>query len=157
MRYSYQAEDTLKWTWRQKFLYMLTLLSKGVPTKLLKFFRLKIFFICHRCQRHRWSTLSCEYLREFWKKFEMVLMGYSGAGGKLIHKKNQKRKISYFLWHPTSRICYSHNQIIPHHRFAPWLPLLPPGYLKFWIYFTEYAEEKLQVCREGFLFLPCNN
>ncbi len=75
------AADTLKWTWRQKCIYMLTHLSKGVPTKLLKFFLLKIFFICHRCQRHRWSTLSCEYLREFSKKFEMVLMGYSGAGG----------------------------------------------------------------------------
>jgi hypothetical protein len=36
--------------------------------------------------------LSCEYLHDFWKKFEMVLMGYSGAGGKLIHKKNQKQK-----------------------------------------------------------------
>ncbi len=45
----YQAADTLKWTGRQKFIYVLTLLSKGVPTKLLKFFRLKIFFICHRC------------------------------------------------------------------------------------------------------------
>ncbi len=34
----------LKWTWRQKFTYMmLTLLSKGIPPKLLKFFRLKIF------------------------------------------------------------------------------------------------------------------
>jgi hypothetical protein len=28
------------------------------------------------------------------KKFETVLMGYSGAGGKLIHEKNQKQKIS---------------------------------------------------------------
>ncbi len=37
---------------------------------------------------------TCEYLREFSKKFETVLMGYSGAGGKLIHKKNQKQKIS---------------------------------------------------------------
>ncbi len=27
-------------------------------------------------------------------KFETVLMGYSGAGGKLIHEKNQKQKIS---------------------------------------------------------------
>ncbi len=71
---------------------MLTLLSKGVPTKLLKFIWLKIFFICHRCQRHRWSTLSCEYLRDFWKKFEMVLMEYSGAGGKLIHKKTRSKK-----------------------------------------------------------------
>ncbi len=40
----------------------------------------------------RWSTLSCEYLRNFWKKFEMVLMEYSGAGGKLIHKKTRSKK-----------------------------------------------------------------
>jgi hypothetical protein len=92
----YQAADTLKWTWRQKIIYMLSLLSKGVPTKLFKFFWLKIFFICHRCQRHRWSTLSCEYLREFSKKFETVLIGHSGVGGKLIHTKNQQQKIS---WH----------------------------------------------------------
>jgi hypothetical protein len=39
-------------------------------------------------------TLTCEYLRKFIKKFEMVLMRYSGAGGKLIHEKNQKQKIS---------------------------------------------------------------
>jgi hypothetical protein len=38
--------------------------------------------------------LTCEYLREFSKKFETDLMGYSGAGGKLIHEKNQKQKIS---------------------------------------------------------------
>jgi hypothetical protein len=75
---------------------MLTLLSKGVPTKFLKFFWLQIFLICHRCQRHRWSTLSCEYLREFSKNFETVLIGHSGAGGKLIHEKNQEQKIS---WH----------------------------------------------------------
>ncbi len=45
--------------------------------------------ICHRC---RWLT--CEYIRKFSKKFETVLMEYSGAGGKLIHEKNQKQKIS---------------------------------------------------------------
>jgi hypothetical protein len=28
------------------------------------------------------------------KKFKTVLMEYSGAGGKLIHEKNQKQKIS---------------------------------------------------------------
>ncbi len=27
---------------------------------ILKIFRLKIFFICRRCQRHLWCTLSCE-------------------------------------------------------------------------------------------------
>jgi hypothetical protein len=31
---------------------------------------------------------------QIYKKFETVLMGYSGAGGKLIHEKNQKQKIS---------------------------------------------------------------
>jgi hypothetical protein len=30
----------------------------------------------------------------FSKKFETVLMEYFGAGGKLIHQKNQKQKIS---------------------------------------------------------------
>ncbi len=38
--------------------------------------------------------MSCEYLREFSKKFETVLMEYSGAGGKLINEKKQKQKIS---------------------------------------------------------------
>ncbi len=40
------------------------------------------------------DTLSCEYLREFSKKFETALMVYSGAWGKLIHERNQKQKIS---------------------------------------------------------------
>ena len=62
------------------------------PNKIIKFFWLKIFFICHRCQRHRWSTLSCEYLCEFSKKFETVLMVCSGAWGKLIHEINRSRK-----------------------------------------------------------------
>jgi hypothetical protein len=33
-------------------------------------------------------------LREFSKKFEMILMLLSGAWGKVIHKKNLKQKIS---------------------------------------------------------------
>ncbi len=45
--------------------------------------------ILHMC---RWCTLICKSLRELSKKFERVLMGYSGAGGKLIHEKNQKLK-----------------------------------------------------------------
>ncbi len=77
-------------------MYMLTLLTKGAKTKLLKFFCLKIFSICHRCRWHRWCTLSREYLREFSKKFEMAVMVHSDASGKLIHEKNQKSKIS---WH----------------------------------------------------------
>ncbi len=40
------------------------------------------------------TTLTCEYLREFSKKFEMILMLLSGAWGKVIHEKNLKQKIS---------------------------------------------------------------
>jgi hypothetical protein len=40
-----------------------------------------------------WQTLTCEYLRESSKKFKTVIMGYSGAGRKLINEKNQKQKI----------------------------------------------------------------
>jgi hypothetical protein len=39
-----------------------------------------------------WCTLNCKYLREFSKKIEMVLMEYSGAGGKLIHEKTRSKK-----------------------------------------------------------------
>ncbi len=41
---------------------------------------------------YRWCTFTCEYLREFSKKFETVLMEYSGAGGKLIHEKKPEAK-----------------------------------------------------------------
>jgi hypothetical protein len=41
-----------------------------------------------------WCPLSCEYLREFSKKFETALSIYSVAWGKLINEKNQKSKIS---------------------------------------------------------------
>ncbi len=63
----------LKMNLKNKFIYMLTLLPKGVQKKKKKFC-LKIFSICHRCQRHRLCTLSCEYLRKFLKKFETALI-----------------------------------------------------------------------------------
>jgi hypothetical protein len=51
-----------------------------------------LFSIFLRYQRNRWCTLSCQYLREFSKKFETALMVYSGAWGKLIHEKTRSRK-----------------------------------------------------------------
>ncbi len=75
------------------YIYMLTLLPKGVQSKLLQFFFLKIFSICHRWKRHRWwCTLSREYLCELSKKFEMAVMLYSCAWGELIHEKTRSRK-----------------------------------------------------------------
>jgi hypothetical protein len=40
------------------------------------------------------KTFICEYLRDFSKKFKIVLMGYSGAQGTLIYEKKMKSKIS---------------------------------------------------------------
>ena len=37
--------------------------------------------------------MTCEYLREFSKKFEMIPMRYSKARGTLIYEKNLKSKI----------------------------------------------------------------
>ncbi len=59
--------------------------------------------ICHQCRWYRWSTLSCEYIRKFLKKFETALMVYSRAWKKLIHEKNQKQKIS---WHCPFKYCF---------------------------------------------------
>jgi hypothetical protein len=42
------------------------------------------------------DTLTCEYLCEFSKKLEMILMLLSGAWGQVIHKKYPKQKISPF-------------------------------------------------------------
>ncbi len=75
-----------------KNFYMFPLLPKGDQTKLLKFFWLKIFSICHRCRWHRWKNFSREYLREFSKKFETVLMEYSGAGGNWFMKRTRSKK-----------------------------------------------------------------
>ncbi len=75
---------------------MFTLLPKGVQTKLLKFFCFKDFSICHRCQRHRWQTLNCEYLRKFSQKIRNDPNGIIRGLGNLIQEKNQKQKNS---WH----------------------------------------------------------
>jgi hypothetical protein len=46
------------------------------------------------CQRRYFVDSDILFMpRIVTKKFKTVLMGYSGAGGKLIHGKNQKPKI----------------------------------------------------------------
>ncbi len=85
------------------------------PSKNIKIFLIEDFFICHRCQQHRWSTLSCEYHREFSKKFETALMVYSGAWGTLIHEKTRSRKsrgtvplssLQNNTWNGSASICW---------------------------------------------------
>jgi hypothetical protein len=52
--------------------------------------------------------LICEYLREFSKKFEMTLLLFSGAWGKVIHEKNLKQKIS---WHCPFKAANDQNDL----------------------------------------------
>ncbi len=52
--------------------------------------------ICHLWHWYRWCTFTCEYLREFLINFEMTLMLFLWAWGKMIHEKNPRKKIS---WH----------------------------------------------------------
>jgi hypothetical protein len=40
------------------------------------------------------ANLDLRIFPRIFEKFKTVIMGYSGAGGKLIHEKNQKQKIS---------------------------------------------------------------
>ncbi len=41
---------------------------KCIRNKIIQIFWLKIFSICHRCQRQRWCTLGCEYLQRIFGK-----------------------------------------------------------------------------------------
>ncbi len=56
-----------------------------------KNFYLKIFSffadVVDTADKHSFATFISEYLRKFSKKFEMVLMGYSGDRGTLIYEK----------------------------------------------------------------------
>ena len=47
------------------------------------------------------------------KKFETVLMGHSGAGGKLIDEKNQKQKISWHCPFKVSAAWYCSHYLPP--------------------------------------------
>ncbi len=67
---------------------------------------MKIFCICHRCRWHRWQTLSCEYLREFSKKFRYDPNGiFRGMGETDSWKKPEVENLmtvplisNFFAW-----------------------------------------------------------
>ncbi len=76
---------------------------------IISFFRLPPF-ILHKIKNSAIvNFLSCEYLREFSKKIEAALMGYSGAWGKLIHEKNLKSKISWHCHFNNMRLTASYH------------------------------------------------
>jgi hypothetical protein len=49
--------------------------------------------ICRQCRWYLWRTLTCEYLPEFSKKFEMtLLLFFQGLGGRWFMKKTWIKK-----------------------------------------------------------------
>ncbi len=107
---------------------MLTLLPKGVQTKLLKIFWLKIFpFVTGVNDLSPVSTTPVVHTElriflNFWKVFETTLMVYSGAWGKLIHEKYQKSKIS---WYCPFNLCFFFLLDLVSRHFSS-LYLFPP-------------------------------
>ncbi len=94
---------------------------------------------CRRCRWYRRCTLNCDYLREFSKKFETVLMQYSGAGEKLIHQKNQKQKISWHCpfkgaqaWDIRDRVFYT-NQACTDRWLGDWRQKLKFRKIELWL------------------------
>ncbi len=67
----------------------------------------KVLIICHRCRWYWWCTLTCEYLCEFAKKFEMIQCYFQGLGGRWFHEKNLKQKIS---WHCPIKTTLVHRE-----------------------------------------------
>jgi hypothetical protein len=71
---------------------MFTLLPKGIQTKVLLFFCLKVFSICHWCRWHRWQTLSWKSLRIF-EKIWNVPNSIIGGLGETDSRKKPEAKI----------------------------------------------------------------
>jgi hypothetical protein len=64
------------------------------PNKIIKNFLIEDFFHLPPVSTTPVVNLELRISPRIKKKIETVLMGHSGAGGKLIHEKNQEQKIS---------------------------------------------------------------
>ncbi len=126
----YQTADTLKWSWRQKFTYMLTLISKGVPTKLLKFFWLRFFSFATGVNDTGGQPWAAIISANFRKNLKRPYWYTQELGGNWFMKKTSSRKsrgtvpliksIIFRIWrifmHSCSQI--SHNNMISPKVFA---------------------------------------
>jgi hypothetical protein len=66
------------------------------PNKIITIFLVEDFFHLPPVWLTPVANLELRISLRIFEKLETILMEYSGAGGKLIHEKNQKQKIS---WH----------------------------------------------------------
>ncbi len=71
--------------------FVWTPLSSRVYVKIVFF--LQVHFRCRRPLPYRGCIVTCEYFREFLKKFKMILMLFSGAWRKAMHEKNLKQNL----------------------------------------------------------------
>ncbi len=93
--------------------------------KIIKIFLIEDFFHLPPVSATPVVNLELRISPRLLNKFEMVLMGYSGAGGKLIHKKTRSKKSRDTV--PFSSMCtqqYSYPEPPPPHPPAFGLMLL---------------------------------
>ncbi len=95
--------------------------------------------IFHRCRWYRWCTLTCEYIREFSKKFETTLMLFSGAWKKMIHKKTWNKKSRDTV--PLKQAAYNKTCWMMHWKRRGARPPWPLCWLAH--AYTEYTQSSL--------------
>jgi hypothetical protein len=88
----YQIVSTLNWTWRKKVIYMLILLPKGVQTKELKLFWLKI------CRGGApWAVEPVNISVNFWKHLKWAFWDTQGLGRNWFMKKAVENLVALSL------------------------------------------------------------
>jgi hypothetical protein len=75
------------------YIYFSSIIQRW-PNKIIKIFLIEDFFHLPPVSLTLVANLELRISPRISEKFETVLMEYSGTGGKLIHEKNQKQKIS---------------------------------------------------------------
>ncbi len=79
--YRWQILGTISNCWHLKVILKEKMYLYDISTtqrcskKIIKTFLIEDFFICHRCQRHRWCTLSCTNFRKIWNGPNSILRG----------------------------------------------------------------------------------
>ncbi len=118
---------------------------------------LQIFCICHRCQRHWWQTLSCEYLLEFSKKIRNghngILRGLGETGWNWFMKKPRSRKSrdTVPLKEGEREPC-SCNRVVLHRPLCEDSDKIPESRTLLYIYSPSLCCSVCQCCGFGIIF-----
>ncbi len=98
--------------------------TQGCPNKIITIFLKEDFTHLPPVSTTPVVNLELRISPRIFEKIETVLMWYSGAGGKLIDEKNQKRKISWHCPFNDDVTVYSSARLVPSCPHTPNHPFL---------------------------------